>query len=209
MSRKQARSGFTLIELLTVLAVFSVVTTIGTVSFVKMATMWRDTAAGMELNAKCVNILEAIRDDLERVASAKRTGLAIVGEDRLEKDKQINRHIPQDDRIRIPVFQRKNATGPWQQFQVRYHIDRDVGRPTLVRTVGAGDEFPAEGGQDIAEGATVTAMNITYLTKAHEWVDSWSNPELPAAVRVSISVALQSRPHAHVSREAVIPIHVR
>jgi len=207
MRKRRTRLGFTLLELLVVMAVLSVVTTIGATSFIKMTTMWGDTSDGMELNAKSVNVFRTMRSDFERVASAQRTGRSIQGLDRLETDALINRHIPQDDQIIIPVIQRSPEIG-WQQLAVMYKIDRSGGVPTLVRVLGENDgSTPSGAVQVVAE--QVVAMNITYLDGENTWLDAWSRADLPAAVRVSLSMGLSRHPMRHVTREAVFPIHVK
>ncbi len=207
MRKSAARYGFTLLELLTVLAILSVVTTIGVQTFGKMTSVWRDTTVRMELNAKSVNIFNAIRDDIERVASAERTGRTIQGIDRLETEKMVNRHKPEDDRIILPVFQRNRGTGPWESLSVMYSIDRE-GAPKLVRSQGPEDGTEPSAGVQV-KGEQVVAMNITYLTHENTWEKEWTRPELPAAVRVSLSFALKNRPNEHVCREAVFPLHTK
>ena len=209
MKNRNKRHGFTLLELLTVLAVLSVVTTIGVQAFFKMTSVWADTSTGMEVNAKSVDIFNTIRQDFERVASAKRTGQSIQGVDRLETEKQINRHMPQDDRLIIPIYQRNQGDGPWEQLSVMYHIDRENGAPSLQRSFVQNDGSELKTGSSQLIGERILAMNIEYLNSENTWDKEWSRPESPAAVRVSLTIGLKNRPSKHVSREAVFPIHVK
>lgn len=206
MTKFNARRGFTLLELLTVLSVLSVVTTIGATAFVKMATVWGETSSGMELNAKTADVFNTIRSDMERIASARRTGQSIQGLDRLQTEKKINRHIPQDDHLTIPVYQRSQGNGPWQQISVEYSIDRSGAVPTLVRKVGPAGGAPTS---ELVIAENVLAMNIKYLDRNNAWAEEWSRPELPAAIRISLTIGLSNRPNESISREAVFPIHVR
>jgi len=210
MRNNTKRLGFTLLELLTVLAIMSVVSTLGVTAFVDMSGLWSDTTAGMELTDKCVDIFGSIRDDVDRVASAQRTGHSVSGIDRLETapEKLIKRHNPQDDSVILPILQRNRGTGPWEQISVMYSIERGEGVPKLIRTVGPTDGSTPAAGKMVV-GEHVIAMNISYLDNGKVWEDSWSRPDLPTAIRVSISVGRPNRPSEHVTREAVFPIHVK
>ncbi len=208
MTSRNKASGFTLLELLVVLAILSVLSTIGVRAFTKMVTLWSDTSARMELDAKCDTIFDTMRQDMERLASAQRTGHSIQGVDRLETEQQVNRHKPEDDSIVLPVRQRSQGTGSWEEFAVRYHINRDGGSFGLMRTVGPNDgTVPADTSQLIDE--QVIAMNIVYLDQNNVWQKEWTQAQLPAAVRVSLTVSLPNRPYDQIAREAVFPIHVR
>ena len=208
MTNRKKRYGFTLLELLVVLVILSVVSTIGVKAFTKMVTLWGDSAARMEVDAKCATIFDTMRQDMERVASAQRTGYSIQGVDHLEIEHQVNRHKPEDDSIVLPVRQRSHGTGFWEELAVRYHISRDGAAFGLMRTVGPNDgTTPSNASQLIDE--QVIAMNIVYLDADNTWQKEWSQSELPTAVRVSLTVSLPNRPYDQVSREAVFPIHVR
>jgi prepilin-type N-terminal cleavage/methylation domain-containing protein len=210
MRYKTKRLGFTLLELLTVMAILSIVSTLGVKAFLDMSGLWNDTTAGMELADKCVDIFGSIRNDVDRVASAQRTGRSVNGIDRLETapEKLIRRHNPHDDSVILPILQRNRGTGPWEQLSVMYSIERGEGAPKLVRTVGPPDgSTPAAGKMVVCE--QVIAMNISYLGNGKAWEDSWSKPDLPTVIRVSISVGRPNRPSEHVTREAIFPIHVK
>ena len=208
MRNRLNRQGFSLVELLTVLAVLSIVTTIGVSGFMKMTSLWGNTTADMEANVLSVRIFETLRGDMERVVSAHRTGLSIQGFDQLELEKMIARHKPEDDRVIIPVLEDNVTTGEWRQLAVMYHIDRSVGVPTLMRTMGPNDgSVPAGAATVVAE--RVPAMNITYLNADNTWEDAWTQSELPQAIRVSLTLGMVNRPDKTISREAVFPIHVK
>ncbi|MCF6286226.1 MAG: prepilin-type N-terminal cleavage/methylation domain-containing protein [Candidatus Hydrogenedentes bacterium] len=208
MTNSRIRRGFTLLELLVVMAVLSVVTTIGVRAFGNMVTLWGDTSASMELDANCASIFGTMRQDLERVASAQRTGRSIQGVDRLETEQLVNRYKPEDDSIVLPIRQRNLGTGPWEELAVRYHINRDGGALGLMRTIGPNDGTTPAGATQLI-GEKVVAMNIVYLSHDNTWEKEWSRSELPAAVRVSLTVSLPDRPFEQISREALFPIHVK
>ncbi len=209
MIQRKQRLGFTLIELLMVLTILSVVTTLGATTFISMTSLWRDTSASMDLNAKCVNVFNMVRNDTERVLSAQRNGHAIRGVDALEEEATLNRHYPENDALILPIQQRRLGNGPWEQLAVRYSIDRtEVENPKLIRSVGPNDgSLPEQGAQVLAEA--VVSMNVTYLDGKNGWVEEWSAPHHPEAVRVSLAIGMVNRPGEHISREAVFPIHVK
>ena len=208
MSNRRARQGFTLFELLTVLAVLSVVTTIGVTGFVRMTSLWSNTTADMEANVIAVRIFETIRGDMERVVSARRTGHSIQGIDQLELDKLIARHKPEDDRVILPVLEHNVTNGAWRQLAVMYHINRNDGVPTLMRTLGP-SYGSVPGGASTVVAERVPSMNITYLNAENRWEDAWTQNDLPQAIRVSLTLGLSNRPDKTISREAVFPIHVK
>ena len=209
MIQRNKRRGFTLIELLVVLAILSVVTTLGATSFIQMTSLWSDTSARMDLNAKCVNVFNMVRNDTERIISAQRSGRAIKGVDALEEEATLNRHYPENDELILPIQQRRMGEGPWEQLAVRYSIDRtDPKNPQLVRTVGPNDgSVPSQGAQVLAEA--VVSMNVAYLDGEKGWVKQWPGAHHPEAVRVSLAIGMVNRPGEHISREAVFPIHVK
>ncbi len=209
MIQRTKRRGFTLLELLMVLAILSVVTTLGATTFIRMTSLWRDTSASMDLNAKCVDVFNMIRNDSERILSAQRSGLAIQGVDALEEEATLNRHYPENDALILPIQQRRMGEGPWEQLAVGYRIDRtESANPKLVRSVGPNDgSVPSQAAQILAEA--VVSMNITYLDGEKGWVKQWSAAHHPEALRVSLAIGMVNRPGEHISREAVFPIHVK
>lgn len=209
MIKRNKRRGFTLLELMMVLAILSVVSTLGATAFFRMTSLWRDTSASMDLNAKCVDVFNMMRNDAERILSAQRSGYAITGVDALEEEATLNRHYPENDEVILPIQQRRMGKGPWEQLAVRYSIDRaDAQNPKLVRSVGPNDgSVPTHAAQILAEA--VVSMNITYLDGEKGWVEQWSAAHHPKALRVSLAIGTVNRPGEHISREAVFPIHVK
>ena len=97
--------GFTLFELLVVLAVMSVVSTIGVTAYSRVTGVWRISAMRMELGSTADNIFDTIRRDLENVASSRRTGQVIQGIDVLSEDAMFGRVPLDNDRIVLPIVQ--------------------------------------------------------------------------------------------------------
>lgn len=206
--------GFTLLELLVVLSILGVVTTIGTMAFVGVTGAWNERKSIAELDAQARQAIESIRQDL---ANALSTELAPVGFRGVSRDIETDRTFPPavlaDDEFAFPV---QSATGSETlevAAQVGYRVDRsgDMGR--LIRTVGPIEKaFPTTNQQEVIPRAGVLGFSVQYLADSANplWADRWALNPMPRAVRVSIVLEDPDRPNEYqVTKEAVIPIHVR
>jgi len=97
------RKGFTLFELLVVIAVLSVVSTIGVQMFGVVSDGWRTQDRRVALANTADQAIDRMRDDFAQVVSAKMGGVAISGEQRMEEKRREGRVSLEDDRITLPV----------------------------------------------------------------------------------------------------------
>ena len=73
--------GFSLLEIITVIAVMSVVTTVGTSVFFKLTQYWKLTTLRMDMNAEANNVFAKFEGDINRVLSATLSGIPLSGVD--------------------------------------------------------------------------------------------------------------------------------
>ncbi len=206
------RRGFSLIELLTVLAVLSVVTTIGTTMFFKVNDLWRMTSIRGQLDDAMGNVDEQLTRDFGMVLSSTLSGVPLRGV-RRETDvpegnlfRRLN-----DDWLVIPVEEVDIKSGVPRRYNVIYQVQRnneESAAGVLIRARRPlGEPVPGKlGGMEVATG--VLSMRCEYLDGG-KWVDAWSGDGMPEAVRVSLTLADASQPWEQVSRVLTYPIHVK
>jgi len=207
MVKNSQTRGFTLFELLVVLAVMSVVSTIGVTAYSRVTGVWRISAVRMELGATADDIFTSIRRDLENVASSQRTGQVIQGIDVLSEDAMYGRVPLDNDRIVLPILQvGLNETA--ERLAVRYHVRRDGVPDQLTRTLGPMDGTEPNGSSQVIAN-NVLALDIEYFS-AGAWQPSWSGAMQPEAVKVNITLtgAGQWR-NEQIARSAVFPVYVK
>lgn len=211
MSSISKRSGFTLFELLVVLAVMSVVSTIGVTAYSRVTGVWRVSALRMELGTNADYIFETMRRDVENVAASIRTGQAVQGIDVLSEEWNYHRVPLDNDRFVLPLIQ-TGINGITERLAVKYHIQRDGAEHLLVRTVGPMDGSEPNGSSLIVSDGDrldVLSMDVEYL---HEggWESRWTGPHNPEAIRVSLTLAGKGqREIEQIIRSAVFPIRVK
>ncbi len=212
MKRTRGVYGFTLIELLTVLAVLSVLTTIGISLFFSVGDQWRVANLRLDLSRTADNAFAAMRQDFGRVIASRRGGAPLRGEERYEEKPVSGAHPRfgvqrlESDVIIAPVEGVDPQSGLPERYAVMYHIDRSGTVPALVRTLGPlGEPAPAGARQVIAEG--VAAMRAEFHD-GENWHTGWDRPEMPKAVRISLAVMHPDRPWEQVARKAVFDLFV-
>ena len=208
MMMKNAQTcGFTLFELLVVLAVMSVVSTIGVTAYSRVTGVWRISAMRMELGSTADNIFDTIRRDLGNVASSRRTSQAIQGIDVLTEDALYGRVPLDNDRIVLPIVQ-VGPNGTAERLAVRYHVRRDGVPDQLTRTLGPMDGTEPNGAWQVIAN-NVLALDIEYLD-AGVWQPSWSGASQPEAVRVNITLSGAGQWRGEqIARSAVFPVYVK
>lgn len=201
-------AGFTLFELLVVLAVMSVVSTIGVTAYNRVTGVWRVSALRMELGSSAETILESIRRDMENVPSARRTGLAIQGVDVLSEEVNYRRVPLDNDRLILPIVQ-TNLNGMTERLAVKYHIQRDTAGNHLVRTSGPMDGSEPAGATLFLNDANVLSLDVQFLDGG-AWKPVWTGPDHPEAVRVALTLAGRgTRQVEQITRSAVFPVRVK
>ena len=207
MNKIRESKGFTLFELLTVLAILSVVTTIGTGVFIKVADLWRVTTVRSQLDVTARYVFDFMRHDFDHVLSKQLCGHTLTGEQRLEENKRYKMVRLEDDSISLPVEEVNSITGLVERGRIAYEIDRKGATPTLyrLRTTVDGNEDTALR-QQVAKG--VLAMRIEYQ-EAGVWHPDWHKDVLPEAVRVNITICDAERTWEQITRKTVFTIHVK
>lgn len=208
MSGNAHSKGFTLFELMVVLAVMSVVSTIGVTAYSRVTGVWRISAMRMELGATADTIFSTIRRDMENVVSSRRTGQAIQGIDVLSEDAMYGRVPLDNDRMVLPIVQ-TGAQGTSERLAVRYHIAREGGAPDqLTRTLGPMDGSEPNGASQVIAD-NVLALDIEYLSGG-VWQPAWSGAGQPEAVKVNLTVSGNAQWRGEqVTRSAVFPVYVK
>jgi prepilin-type N-terminal cleavage/methylation domain-containing protein len=212
------RVGFSLLELLVVISVMGVVTGIGVRTFFGMASAWNDLKSMADLDRIAYSAFQEMQEDFADVVSAELSGVPIRGLTREHKYDLLLASY-QDDQIVLPtqtsVVGERNLAGG----SVRYHVARDGAEGThhLVRYAGVlTAESPVDLPKLIIDNANVLSLRFEFLVEeeslggdAGGWQLGWDSLGLPAAVRVSLTLADANRTDLQVSRKMVFPIHVR
>ncbi len=206
MNRSRPPCGFTLLELLTVIALMGVATTMGITMLFKVSDAWRETTRRMELDELASRIFNEMRKDFALVVSPAVDGASIRGSGRTATDDRFHRVPLEDDRMTLPVSLPLKPDEPPRRVDVTYRIDRQDGKTALLRTIN----LPGEAGAPIKVADGVLAMRIEYSERRSDgsWFAAWTKPELPAAVRVSLTIMDPLRPNEQISRKTVFPIWV-
>lgn len=192
LNRKRKRGGFTLLELIVVIGIMAVTTTIGSTIFFKMTTLWNGVKTKADLDAFADNVLDIMGRDMANVISADLSSESLKG------IKSGNEAA--SDSIALPA-----RIDP-HNVLVSYRVDGNI----LKRTVKGIDDQSINQGIEFKK-ANVKLMHIEYLENGKEaiWRESWTNKELPAAVRVNLCLADEDRTYIQVARKAVFQINVR
>lgn len=213
MTAPQQDRGFTLVELITVLAVLTVVSTLGTMAYLQIDGRWRSVHKRTELHAAADAIFAQMRGDFANLLAPRRTGLALSGETATYRDEDIGGYWQvafDDDRLILPVELFNSAEGVAERRRVMYRIDREPPLPVLVRSEGPLDAaVPAGAAMALPPGRApgVLAMAIEYLQDG-EWGRTWDRAGAPDAVRVSLTLRDRNRPDEQIARRAVFAVQV-
>lgn len=212
MTQRRHNIGFSLIELITVLALLSVVSTLGLVAFFRVDARWRTEQ--VRLYAAADAIFTEMREDFGSVLSTRLSGVPVHG----VTNTYINAfegtrfwHLGfEDDQMIFPVESENPATGLPERHNVMYQIVREEDGSRLVRRYGALNEpVPAGAVADLHNAAVeVLAMCIEFSDGA-AWQRGWSSAEAPQAVRVSLTLMDKNRYYEQISQKAVFTINAR
>jgi len=208
MSMREHNQGFTLLELILVVALLSVVTSLGVSIFMKVSDAWDVTHAQTEMEARAGYLFDQMGQDFGQMVSHKLTGASIVSESQTAQDTRFFRIPLRDDRVTIPVELAPRPGQPPQRVEVTYNIERKDGACTLMRSTRvAGAKGP---GTSVAVADGVIAMGIEYAgkTPGSAWQAPWTQAGIPGAVRVNVTLMDPDRIGQQISRKAVFPILV-
>lgn len=208
--------GFTLLELLLVISIMGTLTWIGTGTFVKMTTHWREIKAISDLEIMSNTAIASIRADFSHLESSELSGRSlkgirneIAGED--VDSERFNDRVLADDRVTFSVQSKPIASDRLVTETVSYYILRDGKRHRLVRSVF--DATTNEHRQEFSliDGAQAVRLRFEYASDdgAEGWLDRWDRQTLPRAVRVSLMIEDPERPDRQIARKAVFGNEVR
>ena len=216
------RNGFTLLELLIVMGLLSVVTALGMSVFVSVDREWDVRRAEAEMEAMAVNVFEDLERDMNDVLSAEVSGYSLRG---VDSEKVILNSVPKaywpNDEFVVPVQGTGSGNAMLYGRNVRYYVgiqssdaenNSQGSYYSIVRTEDKIDvQTPTRGAIKVTpDNTNVTGFQVEYAVHgSDEWTQEWSRDELPAAIRVSISLQYASRPDVQIARKRVFPIHVR
>lgn len=193
-------SGFTLAELIIAIALISVVTGLGTVTYMRIISYYGQAQSESRADKLAQIALDSVRDDLASLLSPSLANSPVVGGPQ-EGGGGSTLVVP----VALPTFTDSRTAAAW----VRYQVTRDDSGPRLVRTaVSLHQEIPVEGGTTVASG--IQQFRVQFVDAQGQWVDEWNDIVPPAAVRVSVTAKdLDRGAGATVSRSAIVPVRVR
>ena len=209
MRRKQA--GFTLMELLVSLALLSVLSTLGTVTFIMVMDGWNTVEVGMALNSDADNVLDAFQDEFGQVMASALSGQFIRGEKIFFEVPAKTGMARIESRVTLPISAMDVGSGRRRNVDVSYRMGTDEeGKPALMQAVSAlGAPIPEDAFQAWAPGAGVRAMRVEYQDAQGQWQDDWSANSMPDAVRMSLVFCDANRNYEQIARTAVFAVPVR
>jgi prepilin-type N-terminal cleavage/methylation domain-containing protein len=209
---KQSRKGFSLLELLIVIALMSVVMTIGAQSFVLLTGKWQETKKMSELETHADVAFNNLEQDIADTLSAELSHVSILGINQEAKGRGWNTEADADDRLIIPVQGARDNSILKKARSIQYQVIRENDQGFLTASTGAlGDKNPSGARRRIIPNADVVRFDVSYATgdPSNPWKDEWSEDELPRAVRVSMTLADPYNPTLQISRKEVYAVHVR
>ncbi|MBI4559793.1 MAG: hypothetical protein HY706_19555 [Candidatus Hydrogenedentes bacterium] len=211
MTPRHREAGFSLQELLVSIVMMGVVTTIAAVMYSSMASLWQQMETRAVLDDRADRVFETMAEDFSAVISPRLTGTSIKGASATARDDEHYFQLAlEDDKIILPILTMLGPDKRKASVAVLYQIQRDQGQAVLTRTFGPLTiESPKGLVESLDDG--VIRMKIEYAKAAggEEWVNSWTEPTLPRAVRVSlVLVDNPAYPREQVARKAVFAVPV-
>ena len=209
MKHSGNRQGFSLIEMLTVIALLSVVTTMGVGMFFKVTDSWAVSRNYTALSRSSEAIFASLQRDVSRVVSQQLSGVGVRGVTGSMQDEDPEslyfRTTLEDDSLVLPVMEEDPVTGRSQLINVTYHIDRSGPVPVLARVLG---EFGTDAmGARAGQWAGIWGLRVEFFDEG-AWQGAWDATHLPEAIRVSITLASSEYPADQIARSATFTIHV-
>ena len=199
-------AGFTLFELLVVIALFSLLTGLGTTVFFRMTSLSQRLKIQQELGRSADGFFEQVQEDLNDLLPASLVGPTVQSVTRDAED--IQRFFDTklaDDTLRLLVATTGPEGEPLPPRQVTYRVDRDS--YTLVRVVV--DEASTTASNVISDNDTVRLRFEFAGEENGQWRTGWTSQEPPRAIRASVVVAHESQPDIQVARKMTFAVRTR
>lgn len=206
------KSGFTLIEMLVVIGILGVITGIGARMFSGMLSHWNAVERRIEIDTVADQVFDDLRQDVASIVPSSLAGAGMVG---ARESAQVPVPGPRSafrtvdsDRLAFPVLLRtednRSVTATVTYF-VQHRTEDQISR--LVRKVETPDGLSATSSP--AWGRGITEFRVEFADESG-WVETWSKPGLPTAVRIHLVVVDPiTGLNEEIARKAVFPVHPR
>lgn len=201
--------GFSLIELIVVIAILSVVLSIGTSMFFKIMDVGNYSARALRMEEKVNTVFAKMREDFSWMLSTEQGGMTLSGEHGEVQDDALAWGMKlENDRVTLAVAATDPSADVLEKWSVLYQIGRDEqGQRRLERWQAPLGYDATDGGVEVV-AEWVTAMGIEYHDGI-SWRPSWNKNQAPRAVRISLTLMSPNRPSEQIARKAAFTLHVK
>ncbi|MEX2016755.1 MAG: type II secretion system protein [Candidatus Hydrogenedentales bacterium] len=198
--------GFSLFELLVVIALFSVLTGLGSTVFFRMTDLSQRLKTQQELGRRADDFFDQLQQDLDDLLPASLAGQTVQSVTREAEDPQryFDRSLA-DDTLRLLLAPAGPDNAPLSPRHVTYRVDRT--HHQLVRNVG---EEIIDTLTDVTDDFETVRLRFEFAGQDNgSWRTGWSSQEPPRAIRTSLTVASKNQPDIQVSRKMIFAVRTR